>query len=229
MLLPESLGRGRRSRRPACARLPTSSKDSQRLLRAAGRPAKWKGRSYGGIKLACVALLAWWVGLMTPVHGAETNVVAPTRIATFSLEDQYGKRHTVAFPHTNITVLTVADEKGSAQVDDWVAALKQHYHDRVDLIGVAAMDKVPSVLRGLVESRFRKRRPHPVMLDWTGRVTAELGYTGGDVTLLLVDRDGTLLLRVSGRTNDERMQQLFRAIDQAISPQRTSSHPRRTR
>ena len=44
--------------------------------------------------------------------------------ASIELRDQYDAQQRLTFPTPNVVVLTIADKKGSEQIDGWVAALK---------------------------------------------------------------------------------------------------------
>ena len=72
---------------------------------------------------------------------------APTSI---ELHDQYDLPQRLAFPSTNIVVLTIADRKGSEQIDGWVTALKSRCAGRFDIRGLADVGGVPGWLRGKV-------------------------------------------------------------------------------
>ncbi|HAM72448.1 MAG TPA: hypothetical protein DCM86_12470 [Verrucomicrobiales bacterium] len=138
--------------------------------------------------------------------------------AGIDLKDQYGQRHLLAFPRTNLLVISVADREGSRQVPAWIEPLKARYGGRVVMEGVADVRKVPSFLRGMIESKFRKQHPHPVMLDWTGEVSDQLGATKGVVTLLLVDLNGTPVARASGPASTGGLDSFCQAIDRYLAP-----------
>ncbi len=152
---------------------------------------------------------------ITP-RASETNSSPSQPIAPFELADQYETLHRLSFPRPTVMVLMVADHKGSEQIDGWIAQLKPRYGKRIEIEGVADVGKVPPFLRGLVRSKFRKVRPYPVMLDWTGQVAKGLAYEQGQVTLMVISRKGALLLRLSGPSNPTKLNQAFEIIDRAL-------------
>src|SRR3954469_2894852 len=101
-------------------------------------------------------------------HCAGTNST-PT-VAPFELTDQYGASHAISFPRTNLILLTVADQKGAADVNSWILPLKERYSSRIEIMGIADVHKVPPFLRGMVQGRFKKAWTYPIMLDWSGRI-----------------------------------------------------------
>ncbi len=149
--------------------------------------------------------------------GAATNAPAKT-VSEFELEDQYETPHTVKFPKSKITVLTVADQKGSEQVNDWIRPLYQRYEKRIDIAGVADVSTVPAALRPLVRKAFKKQLDYPVMLDWGGAVSKSFGYGKNQVSVFVLGVDGTMLIHVSGKATDAKLKSLFEKIDQALSP-----------
>jgi hypothetical protein len=156
--------------------------------------------------------------LLSPgdAHSAETGVVPPRTAGAFELKDQYNAPHSISFPRTRVTVLTVADHKGSEQVGGWIASIRERYPADIDIAGVADVGKVPFFLRGTVQEKFKKRCAYPVMLDWSGRVAKSFGYEKGEASLLVIHRDGTVLMRFSGAANEERLRQVFETIDRAL-------------
>jgi hypothetical protein len=159
------------------------------------------------------------VGLMlapAAATGAETRAVPPRPAVAFELKDQFDVPHAMAFPRTRLTVLAVADRKGSEQVGGWIAPIRERYPADLDIVGLADLGKVPFFLRGTVQGRFRKDCAHPVMLDWSGQVAKRFGYEADAASLLILHRDGTVLLRFSGAANEERLRRVFETIDRAL-------------
>src|SRR5690606_28597680 len=118
------------------------------------------------------------VGMVGPASSAASS--EPTEVAvlatnlicsSFKLHDQFGQEHSISFPRTNITVLTIADRRGNAQVNSWIGPLRERYEGQVSLLGIADVSEVPSAFHNAFERRFRKLRSQPVMLDWKGVVT----------------------------------------------------------
>lgn len=162
------------------------------------------------IGTACLLLCAA-AGL---AKGAPTN--APLALASFGLPDQYGAEHKLLFPAANVTVITVADKKGSEQVDAWVAPLAEHYGERIAIVGIADVSKVPRLFRATVQKRFKKRWTHPVMLDWDGTVVRGFNYCPDEANIFVIDRQGRVTGRFSGATNEASLRALLKAVDLAL-------------
>ena len=136
--------------------------------------------------------------------------------AALELRDQYDAPHRLAFPSTNVVVLTIADKKGSTQIDGWVVALKAHYAKRIDLRGLADLGSVPGFLRGRVRKSFRETLTYPVMLDWSGKVCPQFGYQSNVANVFVIARDGSIHAHAAGSAREPALQQVFAAIDAAM-------------
>lgn len=133
--------------------------------------------------------------------------------ACLELRDQYDAPQRLTFPATNLIVLTIADKKGSEQIDGWVAALKAHYTGRIELRGLADVGGVPGFLRGKVRKKFQETRTYPVMMDWSGTVCAQFGFQPGLANVLVIARDGNIHARVAGSAREPALKELSAAID----------------
>ena len=165
------------------------------------------------IAVMTTTLLAAGTGVAGVDESLATN--APARI---ELHDQYDAPQILSFPTTNITVLTIADRKGSEQVDGWIAVLKPRYAGRIELRGLADVRGVPWFLRGKIGKRFQEARQYPVMMDWSGKVCAQLGYQQGLANILILDHRGNVLGRFTGDAVETKRTAAFNLIDQALSP-----------
>lgn len=135
--------------------------------------------------------------------------------ACIELRDQYDAPQRLVFPAMSVVVLTIADKKGSEQVDGWVAALKSRYAGRIELRGLADVGGVPGFLRGNVRKKFQETRTYPVMMDWSGKVCAQFGFQPGMANVLVIARDGNIHARVAGSAREPALKELSAAIDAA--------------
>lgn len=143
--------------------------------------------------------------------------IAPTNApALIELRDQYDAPQKLSFPATNLTVLTIADKKGSAQIAGWVAPLKQRFGRQLGIRGLADVSTVPRPLRGMVRAKFQKLQAYPVMLDWSGAAVKRFTYVPGQASVLLLDGRGRILKRWSGEASPKAVQDLCAAIDRAL-------------
>lgn len=164
------------------------------------------------------ALLIAVRALAGEVRALPTNT--PLRI---DLRDQYDAPITLAFPTTNVTVLTIADKQGAEQVDGWVAALQSRYAGRIDIRGVADLGGAPGFVQDRIRKKFQETRKHPVMMDWSGKVCAQFGYKKGVANILVLGRDGVIHARFTGVTNGAVLAKTHAALDQALARPMTVS------
>ena len=136
--------------------------------------------------------------------------------ASLQLRDQYDAPQRLTCPATNVVVLTIADKKGSEQIDGWVAALKARYAGRIELRGLADVGGVPGLFRGKVRKKFQETRTYPVMMDWSGKVCAQFGFQPGLANVLVIARDGNIHARVAGTVREPALKDLSAALDAAL-------------
>ena len=137
----------------------------------------------------------------------------------FALRDQYNQLASYRGPPERVTVLIFGDRKGSEQIEGWVRPLWDRYQARIDQRGVAVLSSVPSMVRGLVRTIFRSQVKHSVLLDWKGDVSQAYGYQNGRANLILIDRQGRIVLRLHGAAEADSLGQLFTRIDRLLSDQ----------
>ena len=165
------------------------------------------------IFVIAAALLVVCHGRAADVFGAATHV--PTSI---ELHDQYDAPQKLSFPTTNVTVLTIADKKGSEQIDGWVVELKKRYAGHIALSGIAEVGGVPSLMQGMVRKKFQKLHTYPVMMDWSGVVVKHFNPQKDCANVFVIDAQGRILKRFSGAAGEESLRELYEAIDHALSP-----------
>ena len=145
----------------------------------------------------------------------------PKRISDFVLSDQNSVLRRYSFPKEKVTAMTVADRAGSAQLEPWIRNLYERYGSQIDIDGVADVSMVPTPLHGVVRALFRNRLTHSVMLDWDGSVAKRLDYEPGVANIYVIDREGTILQRITGPVNLSSKLELFRTIDGAIGDKKS--------
>jgi hypothetical protein len=161
-----------------------------------------------------LGMLAWCASA-API--SETAVIPTHAPAMLMLRDQFDAPQTLAFPTTNITLLTIADRTGSAQLAGWIAPVKQRFGKRIDIRGIADVSPVPRLLRSLVRKKFREIQTYPVMMDWTGDAVKAFTYVPDQANVLVLDGRGQILLRASGPATERAVQELCAAIDAALA------------
>lgn len=167
------------------------------------------------VPLAIAAVLALLFGLAGVPAGEPAR--APLRApALIELRDQFDQLQRLAFPATNVIVLTIADKKGADQIDGWVTALKARYGGRIEWRGLADVAGVPGLWRGKIRKHFRETRTHPVMMDWSGKTCAHFQPAAGEANVLILDRDGTVRERTSGPATTAAVARLAAALDAVL-------------
>jgi hypothetical protein len=200
-----------------------------RWRQRAGVPMSWKGRDYAGAagalaasaprpsrKFAPQTVLLPLLAMVFAFAPGGARAEELKACAPFTLTDQYRKTNTVSFPRAKPLVLLVADKEGSAQINPWIAALKERFGGRVDYAGVADVRTVPGLLRGRVRSGFEAKFTHPVLLDWTGAVYDQLGGVRARTTLIAVDTNGAIHGRFSGGVTAESLAAVGAAVEQCL-------------
>jgi hypothetical protein len=157
-----------------------------------------------------------WCITACPAFAADPAQPPAKAPASIELRDQYDALQRLTFPATNVVVLTIADKKGSEQIDGWVAALKARYAGRLDIRGLADVGGVPVAWRGKMRKKFQETRRHPVMMDWSGTNCARFGFQPGVANVLVIERDGTIGARLTGPVRDAALREAFAAADIAL-------------
>ncbi len=145
------------------------------------------------------------------------TVLAESKAPSIELRDQFDAPQKLSFPASQITILTIADRKGSDQVDGWIAALKPRYAGRLEFRGIAQVSAVPGFLQSHVRKKFQETRKYPVMMDWTGEACKQLGAAAGVANLLVIDRTGQILGRYQGKAGSNLVAEASLVIDKALS------------
>lgn len=155
--------------------------------------------------------------LCRDASAGECNVLPTNAPACIELRDQFDSPQKLSFPTTNITLLTIADKKGSAQVDGWIAALKPRCDGRIAIRGLADVGGAPGFVQGRIRKGFQESRKYPVMLDWSGKVCAQFGYKKDEANILVLDRKGIILARFTGTATPGAVAAAVAALDKVLT------------
>jgi hypothetical protein len=139
------------------------------------------------------------------------------RLSNFDLTDQHLNLRSYRFPKARVTVMTIADHKGSDQLAPWIQQLHDRYHKKIDIDGVADVSNVPKPLQGVLRATFRNQLAYSVMLDWNGTVVRQFAYRRGVANIYVIDRRGQIVNQTTGPVSAGALLLLARAIDNAIS------------
>lgn len=138
------------------------------------------------------------------------------QLSDFELTDQDAKVRTYRFPKDRVTVMTVADHKGSDQLPVWIQRLHDRFGKRIDIDGIADVSMIPRPFHGIFREAFRKKLTYSVMLDWGGSVVKKFGHSKGVANLYVIARDGRILRHMAGPYNEESAQVLYGVIERAM-------------
>ena len=145
-------------------------------------------------------------------------VAAPIeKLADFDLTDQDAKPRSYRFPKAKVTVMTVADHRGSDQLAPWIQRLYDRYEKRIDIDGVADVSMIPKPFHNMFREAFRKQLTRSVMLDWGGSVVKQFDYAKGVANIYVIDRLGRIVKQVSGPVTAAAERELTRDIDRALA------------
>ena len=139
------------------------------------------------------------------------------KLSDFELTDQNARTRSYRFPKTKVTVMTVADHKGSDQLAPWIERLHNRYENRIDIDGVANVSMIPKPFHNLFREAFRKQLTYSVMLDWEGSLVKQFDHVKGVANVYVIDRRGRIVKRMSGPASDEAMQEVSEEIDRALA------------
>jgi len=158
------------------------------------------------------ALAAVLLALAAPLAGQQTTNAGADKLEPFTLSDQNEKEHVVRLPLRRLTLFTVADKQGAQEVSGWVNPVHALYQERVDIVGIANVSAAPRWFRGQVRRYFRRTYPHPVLLDWEGKVIKSMKAEGQAVTVLVAAPDGTIIYRAGGPATAAGMEKLLQLL-----------------
>ncbi|MGZ8940005.1 MAG: TlpA family protein disulfide reductase [Limisphaerales bacterium] len=138
--------------------------------------------------------------LLALIFASPALLAAPPdlNLTSIRLQDQFGRQHEIEFPRQRLTLVTIADQKGSAALGSWLEALKQRYGTNVYHLGIADVRAVPAPLRPFVTSRFKKKYSYPVLLDWSGEAVKRFEPRTALPNIYLLSKEGSLLHHEQG-------------------------------
>jgi hypothetical protein len=153
-------------------------------------------------------------GALTRPAASASQVI---KLSDFELSDQHGSIRSYRFPKAKVSVMTIADHKGSHQLPPWIQAIRDRYGDLIDIDGIADVSMIPKPFHSIFRRAFRKRLAYSVMLDWGGSVLNQFGYEKGVANIYVIDRKGVIVKRLSGPVQESAGRELFRKIDRATA------------
>jgi hypothetical protein len=125
----------------------------------------------------------------------------------FHLRDQFGRVHDAAALRGRALLVVAAARGGRAVGTAWVESLRAMRVDSgtaqseavapLPVVAVADLRGVPWLLRRIVRAQFPDDARQPVLLDWDGSLARRLALDRDRCTVLLVDRGGRIVRRIT--------------------------------
>lgn len=153
---------------------------------------------------------------------AEASAEPSSKAIEFTLEDPSKKKVKVSFPREKPLFLSLADREGSEQIPDWAKPVKEAFADRVEHIGVADLQAIPSLMRGPIRLFFKGVEGY-VLLDWEGEVCKQYKVKAKTALIVILDRDGTVLSRHEGAADDEQVSEIIEILNAHFDAANASS------
>ncbi len=187
------------------------------------------------------SLFVFIYGFITPFNrsfGQENE--AP--VADIHLPDQWDKIHDLKDYRNEVLIILYGDQKGMPENKDLGEKLFLHYHPtakglspakarkekvievsrlpqgkkspEVRVIPVAAIGKVPQLVKNIIIRRVKKEAPETdVWLDFENQMKEKFGMRTAQPNLIVVDAEGKLRLKIMGKLDDKIYKQLIETVD----------------
>lgn len=137
-------------------------------------------------------------------------------VTDFELSDQNATPRVYHFPKTKVTVMTVADHKGSDQLTPWIQSFYDRYGTRIDIDGIADVSMIPKPFQRMFREAFRKKLTRSVMLDWNGAAVKQFGYKKGIANIYVIDQRGNILSQASGPISKPSFDKMAAETDRVV-------------
>ena len=153
-------------------------------------------------------MLVLFAGLLSMLAYAAAPVgsMAPD----FTIKDQYDHDVQLSSLRGKPVLLIYGDRLGSDYMGVWASAVrKSAVSDSVNVVRVANLRAVPSLMHSYVRRQFAKADPQgkpnsPVLLDWDADLAKIYGFTEDLTNVYLIDEKGILRYTAFGKgTADE--------------------------
>lgn len=133
-----------------------------------------------------------------------------------ALHDQYGTLLTLRQLEGHLVILIASNMDGLDHNRRWGRAIREKYHDRVYILGVADTRGIPSMMEKVVKKFFRDEEIS-VLLDWKGYVFDTNGLSIGISNIVLIDRQGFIRYIYAGDASKKAIDALFHEVDALVS------------
>jgi hypothetical protein len=170
----------------------------------------------------CVLVLAL---MNLAIAGNPAHVQVGEPVGLLALNDQYEHPFQLSDLRGSVAVLIDGDRTGSQFNGVWGSAVRNRYKNSGDqhvaVVFIAQLASVPSFMRGLVQKKFLgKDSAHPagrILLDWHGVVADRFGFRADVSNVYLIDREGVLRYKGSGKGVGADLDPVFDLIDEILA------------
>jgi hypothetical protein len=119
-----------------------------------------------------------------------TALAAPnaegSRVAPFSIEDQYGETHAI---DGSVRAILLGRDMGASDVlEDALAESNRELLLRTGTVYIADVSRMTSFIRRWIAEPKMRRRGYPMLLDRDGALTKDLANEKGKATLIQLDQ-----------------------------------------
>jgi hypothetical protein len=150
------------------------------------------------------------VPALTPITLAAAR---PAALPDLTLQDQEGRTLQFAALRGRVAIIVYGGRAGVDEHSAWGKRLDTELRQRgvyrtddaeadrpVRILAVAEMGGIPEAFRGIIRAAVRPgvEKGYSLWLDWEDRMTRAFGAHEPHSTVLVADRQGTVLLVVSG-------------------------------
>jgi hypothetical protein len=170
---------------------------------------------------------------------AQTAPKEPPR-PELTLPDQHERQHDLAKMRGDVVVLLYGDREGARQNQEIGERLHVEFHPTakgltgvkasqapvapladlpqgkrspdVKVIPVACVGKVPNVVRNVIRNQVKKATETLVWLDFEDRMKDTFGLTAGEPNLVVIDAEGKLRFRATGKLDEKSYARLTEVI-----------------
>lgn len=170
---------------------------------ALGVPVGWRGRTVARVVANAAALC---VALCSVASAADS--LQAQRCPNMSLEDQNARAQSIQFPRERPGFWVIAGRHGTGEIAKWVKPVRTTFGDAVDIFGLADVRGIPGIFRPAVRGMVKKGSEWPVLMDWTGDTVGAIFSPGADIEVLVLNKAGQVLVRVSGPVTDDGLQRV---------------------
>jgi len=148
--------------------------------------------------------------------GSATKATPPPaaeKAANFTLPNAQDGMTRVKWPREKAVFLTFGEQASQVPTQAWTARMKENFGGRMEFVGVAWLQSVPSEMHPAAAAVIKATHPE-VLMDKSGSCAQRYQCRKGDVNAFVIAPDGTILMRIHEAMTDER----FAEVEKLLEP-----------